>query len=167
MKLFFFSIMINCFTFFKQEEPLSKVANINLTQKSVRLSKNELAAISKRSGAASKYYFVLSAHLYNYVKQIFSATDKVELNAADGAPQGTLFRGKLKNIKGLYIMQPNYPSKFGAMGHATLWTGSMLLVVTIILMQTVERQKLQFGSYHEKNIFDNAIYVHFTLHGRL
>lgn len=24
-------------------------------------------------------------------------------------------------------MQPNYPSKFGAMGHATLWTGSMAI----------------------------------------
>lgn len=40
--------MINCFTFFKQEEPLSRVANIELPQKSARLSKNELAAISKR-----------------------------------------------------------------------------------------------------------------------
>ncbi|MFF5382054.1 T6SS effector amidase Tae4 family protein [Pedobacter suwonensis] len=79
------------------------------------------------SGADGKYYFVSSAHLYNYVKQIFSTTDKVELTAADGGPQGTLFRGKLKNIKGLYIMQPNYPSKFGAMGHATLWTGSMAI----------------------------------------
>ena len=47
MKIFV-AIMINGFTFFQQEEPLSKAANINLPQKSVRLSKNELAAIGKR-----------------------------------------------------------------------------------------------------------------------
>ena len=40
--------MINGFTFFQQEKSLSKAANINLPQKSVRLSKNELAAIGKR-----------------------------------------------------------------------------------------------------------------------
>ena len=47
MKIFV-AIMINGFTFFQQEKSLSKAANINLPQKSVRLSKNELAAIGKR-----------------------------------------------------------------------------------------------------------------------
>lgn len=47
MKIFV-AIMINGFTFFQQEETLSKAANIKLPQKSVRLSKNELAAIGKR-----------------------------------------------------------------------------------------------------------------------
>lgn len=51
----------------------------------------------------------------------------LELKEIDGGPQGKLFREKLKSIKGIYIMQPNYPSKFGAMGHATLWTGSMAI----------------------------------------
>lgn len=79
------------------------------------------------SGADGKYYFVSSIHLYNYLKQVFQTTYRLQLKEIDGGPQGNLFREKLKGIKGIFIMQPNYPRKFRAYGHATLWNGFMAI----------------------------------------
>jgi len=41
----------------------------------------------------------------------------VVLTGSDGGPVGKFFMEKLKYIKGLYFMQPNYPDKFRATGH--------------------------------------------------
>jgi len=41
-----------------------------------------------------------------------------------GGPGGVNFSGLLSEKKGIYAMKPNYPSRFGATGHISLYNGS-------------------------------------------
>lgn len=79
------AIMINGFTFFKLEELLSRVANIELPQKSVRLSKNELAAIGKR-GFKTSLAMLQYASIYDVGRILLGFED---------------YPTKLKDFKGL------------------------------------------------------------------
>lgn len=75
------------------------------------------------AGADGKYYFLSSAKLYNWVRKTFGAPD-VTLTGSQGGTNGQNFPSLLSGQKGIYIMVPNWPAQFGALGHATLFDGS-------------------------------------------
>ena len=60
-------------------------------------------------GADGKYYFYRAKDLYNWMYQSY------------GKPTSTTNYSSLSGNKGVYIMQANYPARFGAWGHATLY----------------------------------------------
>jgi hypothetical protein len=64
-------------------------------------------------GADSKNYFFRASDLYNWMTQSY------------GNPNiSTLDESKLQGKTGIYIMRANYPARFGAWGHATLWNNT-------------------------------------------
>jgi hypothetical protein len=74
-------------------------------------------------GSDNKNYFLSSAKLFNFMKKTFG-NGNIVLKQSDGGANGRLFQSKLAGHKGVYIMQASYPSKFGALGHATLFDGN-------------------------------------------
>jgi len=75
-------------------------------------------------GSDNKNYFLSSAHLYNFMKKTFGSGNII-LNQSDGGTLGQSFQDKLSGNKGIYIMEASYPARFGALGHATLFNGSI------------------------------------------
>ncbi|MFZ4400623.1 MAG: T6SS effector amidase Tae4 family protein [Bacteroidales bacterium] len=65
---------------------------------------------STYKGADGKYYFVSSEKLYKWMSATYG---KPNISTSDAS--------LLNNNKGIYIMQANYPARFGAWGHATLY----------------------------------------------
>ncbi len=61
------------------------------------------------SGADGKNYFYRARDLYNWMSQSY------------GKPTTTNDYSSLSGKRGVYIMQANFPARFGAWGHATLY----------------------------------------------
>lgn len=78
-------------------------------------------------GGDNKYYFLSSAKLYNFLKKTFGITgpNVIELNQSQGGSNPIQnYSSLLSGNKGVYLMQVNYPSQFGALGHASIFNGS-------------------------------------------
>lgn len=71
-------------------------------------------------GADNKYYFLGTPQLFNFLKKTFGNAS-LTLNQSQGGANGQNFPALLSGHKGIYLMQPNYPAQFGAMGHASLY----------------------------------------------
>jgi len=74
-------------------------------------------------GGDGKYYFLSSAKLYNFLRKTFG-TPTTTLSQTQGGPGGVNFPSLLSGKKGIYLMQVNTPKLFGALGHASLYTGN-------------------------------------------
>lgn len=55
------------------------------------------------------------------MKKFFAPGDVI-LNKSQGGSNGVNFNSFLLGKKGIYIMQASYPSQYGALGHASLYT---------------------------------------------
>ena len=65
-------------------------------------------------GAGGKNYFLSAAKLESYLTSTYGSPTEYTKN----------FASQLQGQKEIYIMRPNYPGKFGASGHATLYNGA-------------------------------------------
>lgn len=74
-------------------------------------------------GFDNKYYFLGARKLYEWMKKTFG-NPNISLNQSQAKTDGSGFLGLALGKKGLYIMIPNYPSQFGASGHADIFNGS-------------------------------------------
>ncbi len=75
-------------------------------------------------GEDGKYYFLSSRKLYDWMILSFDEPD-IELRQSAAGESGEGFQERLSGNKGIFIMQVNYPNRFGALGHATLYNGSI------------------------------------------
>lgn len=73
-------------------------------------------------GGDNKYYFLSSAHLNTFMTKTFGTGTIISPNSFNSNYSN--FRTVLGTQKAIYIMRPNYPGQFGAMGHATLYDGN-------------------------------------------
>ncbi len=98
------------------EDP-SSYANACALRVSQALNKSGIAIPAGKGtykGADSNNYFLSAGKLNTWMISYFGAPD---ISAKSN------FEAKLLGKQGIYIMAPNYPGKFGATGHATLFDG--------------------------------------------
>jgi hypothetical protein len=76
------------------------------------------------TGADGKNYFRMSSDLFKFLFDTFGEPDLIKTNA-DGGVGGLKFPSHLIGIqnRGIYIMEADSYTTFGAEGHATLWAG--------------------------------------------
>lgn len=74
-------------------------------------------------GADGKYYFLGASHLNNWLIKTFGEPT-YSLNQNQAGTDGQGFRAIINAKKGIYIMIPQYPRRFGASGHADIYDGS-------------------------------------------
>ncbi|MGG9971433.1 T6SS effector amidase Tae4 family protein [Ferruginibacter sp. SUN002] len=74
-------------------------------------------------GADGKYYFISSAKLFNWMTKTFGPAT-ISVSKSQGGTNGANFNSYLTGKKGIYMMQASWPSKFGALGHGTLYDGA-------------------------------------------
>ncbi|MCM5527902.1 type VI secretion system amidase effector protein Tae4 [Parasegetibacter sp. NRK P23] len=82
-----------------------------------------IPAISNKTltGADGKNYFYRAHDLAAWMRKTF--TTYLTVTGTQGGEFGQNFDSYLAGKKGIYIMIPNYPAKFGASGHADFWDG--------------------------------------------
>ena len=71
-------------------------------------------------GADGKYYFLSAPKMNAWLIQTFGEPTYVYTYSQGGA-NGQNFPALLAGKKGIYTMQPNWPTQFGAQGHVTLY----------------------------------------------
>lgn len=80
-------------------------------------------ANSTFEGRDGKFYFLSAQKYFEWIKQAFGPAS-FALSQGQCKKDGSGFRAIVGQKKGLYIMIPNYPARFGASGHADIYDGN-------------------------------------------